>query len=132
MSQRPEIARLPELKSEVDPVRWVSKCISIITVAESELFRVRFAGPDPVNAAKIANAIVETTLKRHALEAREEAQKVIDVLEVEQSRRIRDMQRMQENVRTLAKQVTGRDVGVGGRGRMPTPRSARWRCLSKD
>ena len=107
---QPEIAQLPELKNELDPLAWVSKRLSITVIAESELFRVKFSGPNPESAAKIANAVVDAYLDRHERDARQETQRVIDVLEVEQNKRVRDIQRMQENLRTLAKQVTGKDI----------------------
>ena len=114
--RQPEIAQLPEVRSKLDPLKWLSQGLSIANVNESELFQVKFEGPNPANAAKIANAIVDVYLKRHSNDAREETQKVIDVLEEEKAKRTRDLQVMREHVRDLTKQVTGKEMPATRRG----------------
>ncbi|HEY4309128.1 MAG TPA: polysaccharide biosynthesis tyrosine autokinase [Pirellulales bacterium] len=109
---QPDIAQLPELKAELDPVKWAAKKLSIVGVADSELFRIKFQGPNPTNAAKICNAIVDTYLNHHLGEATLEAQKMIETLNRLKADRVHELERMQERVRTLTKQVTGKDIGV--------------------
>ena len=109
---QPEIAQLPEFKAELDPVRWVGKRLSIASVADSELFRVKFQGPNPANAAKICNAVVDTYLKHHVGQSSLESQKMIETLSRLKADRVHELERMQERVRTLTKQVTGKDIGA--------------------
>jgi succinoglycan biosynthesis transport protein ExoP len=113
---QPEIAQLPELKAELDPVKWVLKRLSISSVAESELYRIKFKGPNPDHAAKIVNAIVDTYLKHHTAQSTTESRKVIEVLERLKADRMRELGRLQEGVRSLTKLVTGKDAvnGLGG------------------
>ena len=105
-----QIAQMPELKVQLDPLKWATKRLSIASVADSELFLVKFKGPNPVNAAKIVNAIVDTYLKHHRDVAHEEAQRMIEILDRLKAERIHELERLQERVRALTKKVTGRDI----------------------
>ena len=109
---QPEIAQLPELKAQLDPLKWLTKRLIITGVAESELYRVKFKGPHADNSAKIANAVVDAYLKHHASETSEQAQSMIDVLDRHKADRIHELERMQERVRAVTKQVTGKDIGA--------------------
>jgi len=107
----PDIAQLPEVKAEIDPIKWIGKWLAITSVADSELFRVKFKSSNPAAAAKIVNAVIDTYLKHHLSQASLEAQKTIDVLDRLKSERVHELERMQERVRALTKQVTGKDNG---------------------
>jgi len=108
--KRPEIAHLPELESQPDPTAWLAKHIKVTPVGESELFRIVFAGPEPKNAASLVNAVTEAYFRLRDQSDGERNRKVIELLEQEQNRRQREVQRLRENLRELNRQVTGSDV----------------------
>ncbi|MBI2826664.1 MAG: polysaccharide biosynthesis tyrosine autokinase [Planctomycetia bacterium] len=110
---RAEIAQLPELKDASDPIEWLSSRLTVKEVGQSELFRIQFRGPNPVNAATIANAVVDAYLKLHSDEAAAETQRIIDVLDSDKAKRALHITRLQENLRKLTKQATGKEMALG-------------------
>jgi capsular exopolysaccharide synthesis family protein len=113
---RPDVAQLPELQQVEDPLEWLLTRLTVAGVGESELFRIRFEGPNPVNAVTITNMVVEAYLKQHSSEGAAEVQRIIELLNKEKERRLKEIERLQENLRTMTKQVTGRDLIEGMTG----------------
>jgi len=111
---RPEIAQLAELKTVETPMEWLSQRLGVTAVGQSELFKIKFEGPHPKNAASIANAVVESYLKLHTDNSETETQEIIAALEAEKTRRVHELERLQETVRTLTKQVTGKELATAG------------------
>lgn len=117
---RPEIAQLPELKAEESPTDWLSKRLSVSVVGQSELFRIRFEGPNPKNAAMIANSVVDAYIDMHSDKSKKETVKIVEALEAEKRKRMLELERLQESVRDLTKQVTGKDLAIAGQ-KAPDP-----------
>lgn len=105
----PEIAQLPDLRESLSPIDWLSERLMVAPVGSSELYRISFYGPDPESAALVANAVMDVYLKFHSDQAAMDTQRVIELLDKEKERRVRELERLKENVRTLTKQATGKD-----------------------
>ena len=105
----PEIADLPEVKGQADPIQWLKNHISVQSVGGSELFTISFAGPKPESAAIIANAVTDTFFNQRRDKDAKQTQRIIELLDEEWERRRTEVETLRENVRELTKQATGRD-----------------------
>jgi capsular exopolysaccharide synthesis family protein len=105
----PEIARLPELRDERNPLVWLQRHLAVRSVEGSELFQVMFETTNPKNASAMVNAVLDSYLKVQSEAAAGQSQQIIELLEQELERRSRDLERLKQNVRTLTKNATGRD-----------------------
>lgn len=110
-----EVARLPEVRAQDAPLEWLSRRISIKAMGESELFQVAYEGPDPESVPKIVNAVVDGYLKIQSELADNQVQRTIELLEKERERRSVDLDRLRENLKTLARTAAGKDPSGAGR-----------------
>jgi capsular exopolysaccharide synthesis family protein len=108
--KRPEIAALPDLEKTPDSIKWLAKEVKVSSVGESELFKIAFTSSKPENATQIANAIAEAYFKLRDMSESERNQRVIQLLEKEQINRSKEVVRLRQDLRELAKQVTGSDA----------------------
>lgn len=106
---QPEIARIPELQEEEDPLRWLGEQLTVTQVGRSELFTISYTGPNPEDSARVVNTVVDEYFNLRGRAEAERMQRVIELLEEERGRRAEEVSRLRENVRALAKQATGKD-----------------------
>ena len=106
---RPEIAQLPEIRKQETPVDWLGTKINAASVDQSEYVAISFESPSPASSAMVVNAVVDTYLDLRGRDDSEQVQRVIELLEEEKDRRIREVDSMRETIRELAKQATGKD-----------------------
>ena len=109
----PQIARLPEINAQTDPLQWLARQISVKQEGDSELYRVTYASPSPQAAARVVNAIVNEYFHFSDNEATQQNQGVVDKLLKDQKFRKVGLKQLSETVRDLAKQATGRDPFAG-------------------
>lgn len=55
----PEVAKLKEIREEVDPVAWLQSKLSVSFPDNAEIMEVRLSGEDPDSLATIVNAVVQ-------------------------------------------------------------------------
>jgi capsular exopolysaccharide synthesis family protein len=103
------IASLPDIQAEESPIEWLAKEVRVRLVGQSELMTISVASRDPNHAAAIVSAVVKAYLALQANSDAERRQRIIELLEEEQERRARDVERLRDAVRTLTKQATGKD-----------------------
>ena len=104
-----DIANLDAIKRSASPLDWLTERLTVSCVGQSELFNVQFKGSDPQIAATIANRVVEAYIELHSRGDTSDSQRLVELLEQEKERREKDLERLQENVRVLTKQITGKD-----------------------
>ena len=104
-----EFAKLPEVRDLKDPVVELPKMIRVGTSKGSELMNISFTGPDPENAAKIVNSVVNQYLSVRTNLKNQETKDVLTKLEIEKNSRTNAVKTMKDRVRVLAKEFTGRD-----------------------
>ena len=107
--KRSEIANIPEIQSEVDPVKYMQKMLDVTQVGKSELYQVSFKSPRARDAAGAVSAIVSEHLTTQFAEDKERSRIVIEVLEEERQERQATVKRLHNDVVELAKNVTGKD-----------------------
>ncbi len=108
---RPEIARIPEIEKQSDPITWLGKQVMVLAVGESELFRVVYDSPDAGNAAKVVNAVIDSYFNLRDQDDTEKVRRVIELLDQERERRAGEVSRLREDVRELAKRTPGAESG---------------------
>ena len=91
---------------------WLAKQIKVTTVGESELFRILYAGPEPEKAAAVVNAVTDAYFKLRDQRDGERNRRVIESLDRE-GKRGDESDAPAENLRELAKRVTGKDPFAG-------------------
>ncbi len=113
--QVPEVAKMPELSSQKDPISWLAKKgLEIAPVGDSEYVSVAYAGPDSHASARLVNAIVDEYFNVLHGRKSERALKLINLLKGEKEHQEDDVKRLRENVRALGKNLP--DMQVGGAG----------------
>jgi polysaccharide biosynthesis transport protein len=111
--KRPEIAQVPEIARQSDRVAWLAKQIKVKPVGESELFQIIYASSDAKAAASVVNAVTEAYFKLRDQSDAERNQRVIDLLGQEMEKRSKEVLRLRDNLRVLAKEATGMDPFAG-------------------
>jgi capsular exopolysaccharide synthesis family protein len=106
---KPEIAQQPEVRGQASPLEWLQRNVVARNVGGSDLFELSFAGPQPANAAKIVNTIVGCYLEVSSQKSEEQTRRVVELLTAQRESRAKEVERLRETVRTLAKQITGKD-----------------------
>jgi capsular exopolysaccharide synthesis family protein len=115
-----EVAELPELKNQSNPVAWLADRMGVTQVGNSELYSVRFDGPDPNNAALIVNSILDNYFAVRARDEESKSERVLELLAQEKEARSTEISRLREKMRELGKNVTGTDPITG----VPTAKGA--------
>ena len=110
---QPEIASLPEVRKNGEPISWLAGKIQARSVGNSEIFEVSFDGMDPENAALLVNAVVDEYFHLRTQNDAHRAQRVIELLEQEKDRRVRDVDDRRSKVRELSKKILGIDPFTG-------------------
>jgi capsular exopolysaccharide synthesis family protein len=109
----PEIAEMADLREQDDPVLWLSRNLRVVSLGESEIFELSFDSPHPEDAARIVNAVVKSFLNLRNEQDGARNQKLLQLLDDELRLRAQEVARMREVVRTLSKQILGRDPFTG-------------------
>ena len=108
--QRDEIAKIPDLQRQPDPIAWLGKQVKVAPVGESELFKIIYANSNAEAAAAVVNAITESYFKLRDQSDSELTQRVIDLLEKEKTNRLKEVLRMRQDLSDMARQLTGHDT----------------------
>jgi capsular exopolysaccharide synthesis family protein len=111
--KRPEIVRQPEIARHSDKTAWLGKQIKVTSVGESELFRILYAAADPKDAAAVVNAVTESYFKLRDQSDSERNQRIIELLGQEQEKRSKEVMRLRDNLRDLAKDVGDKEPTAG-------------------
>ncbi len=106
---KPEVAQLPEVRTQASPLEWLQKNVMAKNVGGSDLFELSFTGLQPESSATIVNTIVRSYLEVSSQKTEEQTAKVVELLTKERDRRGKEVERLRDTVRTLAKQLTGKD-----------------------
>src|SRR5690606_10324560 len=105
----PEVASLPQLQQQKDPVGWLARNLRVANVGDSEIFEVSFDSPDGQGAARLVNAIMESYLAVRNEHDSARNERMLELLEQEKRVRAQEVSRLRENVRELSKQILGKD-----------------------
>jgi len=111
---RPEIAAQAEIAASADRLDRLQKNLKISRIGASDLYDISYVSKYPQDAAAVVNAIVAEYLKSQTSGDYQRNQRVIDLLEGVRRNRKMDVERLQQRVMDLAKEVTGRNPFVQG------------------
>ena len=108
--QRTEIAKLPDLARNSDPIAWLAKKVKVAAVGDSELFKILYVSSNAEAAAAIVNAITESYFKLRGQSEGERSQRVVDLLEKEKADRLKEVIRMRQDLADMTRKLTGRET----------------------
>jgi uncharacterized protein involved in exopolysaccharide biosynthesis len=106
---KPEVAQLPEVAKQPAGIEWLQRGVMAKNVGGSDLFELSYTCLNAEGAAKIVNTIVQSYLEVSQQNTEERTNRVIQLLTEERERRSKEVERLRETVRTLTKQITGKD-----------------------
>ncbi len=104
-----EIAKLPELSKQGDPVEYLRERITISQESGSELYTIAFRSPSPSAAASVVNAVLEEYFKTQDVEENSRLKRVLRLLDEECRARQLDVERLRNPALELSIEVTGKD-----------------------
>jgi capsular exopolysaccharide synthesis family protein len=108
---KPAIARLPELRRESDPRKWIEKRLEVKPVGNSELFTVAYQGPSAESARLIVDAVVNAYFSLQATQNDDQVTKLLSALRSVKDDQVNNVMRLEKSVQELAKKNAG-DTGL--------------------
>ncbi len=108
-----DVAAIPEIMEQPEPVSWLAKRIRVAAIGSSELFEVSYDSPDAQGATRLVNAVVESYLQLRNEQDTSRNQRMLELLDEEKQIRSQEVARLRENVRELSNQISGRDAFTG-------------------
>ncbi len=108
-----QITELPEVASQERPVSWLSSCVRVSQVGNSELYYVHFDGPDPDNSALLANSILDEYFAVRTRDQEEKTKHVLELLAQEKETRGKLITKLREKMRELGQEVAGHNPITG-------------------
>jgi polysaccharide biosynthesis transport protein len=106
---KPEVARLPVIRQEVDPAEWLKDHLSIGFPGKAELMTVSLSRPDPKEAQTLVKAVVDSYISEVVELDAGRKRFQLSQLEKARSEREQDLRKKRETLQNMAE-------GVGGSG----------------
>jgi capsular exopolysaccharide synthesis family protein len=110
VAETPPSAEVVRKYATTSPEDWLAFNLAIEPVAESEFFKIIFTVDDPQDAATICNAIVDNYLKTQAEFADAHTLRIIELLKDEGAERQKELEKLRDKVREIAKKSGGEIV----------------------
>jgi capsular exopolysaccharide synthesis family protein len=104
-----KIGQLAEIRKQADPVAWLIKQVGVAPVPGSSLLQIKYAGPDPNNAALVANEVAGRYLKRQEEEESKGTEDIRKALSDEKSVWDKQVRELKKLVETQTQDVSGRE-----------------------
>jgi len=105
-----DVGHVPELARQEDKVRWLQKSLVIRPVGQSELYTVSIPMSDPEDSRQVVNAVVSAYQNLQKTDEAQQLELTLKLLVKEEGLREEEVRQLQESVRDLTRQVTGKDV----------------------
>ena len=115
----PEIAELPVILEQENPIGWLANRVRVDQVGNSELYQIYLDAPNPDDAALLVNTILDEYFAVRQRDQESQTERVLELLTQEKETRAVEIQRLREKMRELGKNVIGADPLTG----MPNDRN---------
>lgn len=92
-----------------DRLAHLQEGIEVEQLDASDLYRVSYAAPSAQEASDVVAAVIQQYFLKQSNEGYRRVQRVVDLLERERARRQREVERLQQHVIDLSREVTGKD-----------------------
>lgn len=109
----PELSKVAERSGLTHPLGWLMQHTHVEQVDNSELVTISFDALTELDAANVANMIVDAYVKIASDIDAHRQQQVIDLSDKEMDRRTRELERLRQSVRALVKMTEGDDYVPG-------------------
>ncbi|MFK8115156.1 MAG: GumC family protein [Rubripirellula sp.] len=113
----PRIAGLEEMMEKENPATWLSKNIRVDQVGNSELYNVYLDATHPDDSSILVNSILDEYFAVRSRDEESQTARVLELLQQEKQIHSDEIERLQNKMRALGKNVMGADPVTG----IPTP-----------
>lgn len=103
--RNPEIAELPLVRQQRDPVAWLGQTLQVVATGRSEILPVQLTGEDPVAVAALVNAVVQAYLNEVVDVERNQRRQRLNELDRVYTDMEGGMRRRRNDLKQLAEQV---------------------------
>jgi capsular exopolysaccharide synthesis family protein len=107
-----DVAQLPAIRMQSNPLEWLAKRVSIKSVGGSELYQIGVESPAPEIVPLLVNTVLDSYLSVQTTLTSNHSQRTIELLDQEMKQRTVQMNRMQSNLKELTRKVTGKDPSL--------------------
>ena len=104
----------PRSASLEDPIDWLRKRVNVIAANDSDLFEIKYASPDPENAALVVNEVTQQYLTAEEEEESKRSRDIIAALTEEMKSREQSVRTLRTQVQTATQQVSGKEPELAG------------------
>ena len=104
-----ELASIPQIKKQSDPVVWLQKHLTVSRLGASDLYEVRFASAIPEESQRIVTAIVNSYLEFVKHFDHEEDKELLRHLADQQEAHEQSLNQLREQLRVKIQRVKGYD-----------------------
>lgn len=103
--RQPEVARLPSIREQIDPVQWVSEHLSVRFPGNSEFMNVSFTSTHPEETAVIVNAIVDAYMREVVDTEQRERRQRLSELDQLYAEKEADVRKLENDLKSLSQQL---------------------------
>ncbi|MGQ9505322.1 MAG: polysaccharide biosynthesis tyrosine autokinase [Thermogutta sp.] len=103
--RQPEVARLPSIQEQLDPVQWVSENLSVRFPGNSEFMNVSFSSRRPAETAVLVNAIVDAYMREVVDTEQRERRERLSELDQLYAEKESELRKLENDLKTLSQQL---------------------------
>ncbi len=103
--RQPEVARLPSIQEQLDPVQWVAENLSVRFPGNSEFMNVSFSSTRPEETAVLVNAIVDAYMREVVDTEQRERRERLSELDQLYAEKESELRKLENDLKTLSQQL---------------------------
>lgn len=103
--RRPEVARLPSIQQQIDPVQWVIENLSVRFPGNSEFMNVSLTSHIPEETATLVNALVDAYMQEVVDTEQRERRERLSELDQLYAEKESEVRKLQNDLKTLSAQL---------------------------
>lgn len=103
--RQPEVAKLPSIQEQLDPVQWVAQNLSVRFPGNSEFMNVSFSSKRPAETAVLVNAIVDAYMREVVDTEQRERRERLSELDQLYAEKEAELRKLENDLKTLSQQL---------------------------
>lgn len=103
--RRPEVAKLPSIQEQLDPVQWVAENLSVRFPGNSEFMNVSFSSPHAAETAVLVNAIVDAYMQEVVDTEQRERRVRLSELDQLYAEKETELRKLENDLKALSQQL---------------------------
>ena len=103
--RQPEVARLPSIQEQLDPVQWVAQNLNVRFPGNSEFMNVSFSSPRAEETAVLVNAIVDAYMREVVDTEQRERRERLSELDQLYAEKESELRKLENDLKALSQQL---------------------------